>query len=478
MEIATTTIQAPPKVKQSKISKVREDNDTTEIIEPRASKPKESSTPAGRATADAVDGGDAPIIRATPQGLRRTGGEGRAPPTISRGRLLLRAMAQRSVTRRERTPASDKRKPTRSKHAPSNHTNTPKRTLVFGPEDTATDEVDANGSSTTDEPAINDDELSLERLREEDEFDKHARRGVWAPHEIIDLSQRDEDESLRDYSDYHGARGNDRRTPSTRQGDSYGEDDMLQREWRKIPRNYQLPSFDGRKEEVLSFLDGLEHAYDTWGINPSAHVRIAFAQCRDSAARRWMKSNHYEDFNTFRTKFTERFGSHTLRRDALRALRDIRQIGAGCQGFVTAFERVLEGLDRHNLNIGDHELLVFLELAVNEKVRDALDWASFTSTRAALHKIANLSLGQASESTPRPQQAPRDHRDGPAARAAPQPHQPSPAQSQGTAPRRCHSCGSEDHLRAQCPRNAPPPHVPFNNGRGHQGNVSRRPGRL
>ena len=141
---------------------------------------------------------------------------------------------------------------------------------------------------------------------------------------------------------------------------------------------------------MLSFIDGLLHTFETWSIHPDAQVQFAFAQVRDRTARDWMKKNPTTDFAVFRCKFIERFGSHTLRCDALRVLRDIRQTETSNQEFVAAFEHALEELEHHNLTFGEPELLLFLQLAVNERVRDTLEWRDFDNVRSALHKIANL----------------------------------------------------------------------------------------
>lgn len=297
-----------------------------------------------------------------------------------------------------------------------------------------------------------------------------------------DVSYIDEDTTLTGHDEDYGHDEVVYSTPSRKH--QMGE--LLQREWRRIPRNFSLVTFNGSKSDVLPFLDGLTHAFDTWGIDPRAQVQFAFAQLRDEAARTWMKKNPTDDFGSFRRKFVQRFGSHTLRRDALRALRDIRQVGVGNQGFVAAFERVLEELERHNLIIEDGVLLIFLQLAVNERVRDAVEWESFSTVRTALNKIANLTSGQG-EAMSRAH-LPRSGQNGVTARTAPASHQqpprrfPSEAQgSNGGIPRRqCHGCGSEDHFIAHCPhrqgRTPPTGNVPFNNGRGHQGN-GRRPKR-
>jgi hypothetical protein len=397
-----------------------------------------SSTPKPESKAQAVDG-DA---HNAPPSASRKGSEGRAPSAVQGTRRHLRGLLRTLRSReREITPLrSRERSPT---HDFTRHAQTPPR-VSFDDEAVA---------------ETHNSDMGETEVQERDEYS---------------TSFVDEDATLLDRDFSHTGDGEEHAALSR------GRETLLLEEWRRVPRNFTLPTFHGAREEVLPFVDSLLHTFETWGIDPRAQVQFAFAQIRDRTARDWMKRNPTTDFATFRRRFVERFGSHTLRRDALRALRDIRQTGGSNQGFVAAFEHVLEELAHHDLRIGEQELLLFLQLAVCERVRDAIEW-NFASVRDALNRIANLTSGQ-TEHAPRTQ-APRSTTPGPATRAPPpvppQPpfrrHYPSP--QSGEAPRRrCHGCGAEDHLIAHCPQTrhtSPAGRVPFNNGRGHQGNGHR-----
>lgn len=386
--------------------------------------------------------------------------EGRAPPA---GRSP-RGRARGSV----RTPQRSGRSNSPHLRSPKHRDRTPARALKH-----KTDKPPRIAFEEDAEPEAGAHEEDKEEPHEDD---PHAYEVAdTMPHDEYSVSYVDEDVTLmdRDFYDTHDdTRDHTREHGATR-------DPRLIEEWKRVPRNFILPTFEGGKENVLPFLDGLLHTFETWSIAPEVQVQFAFAQVRDRTARDWMKKNPTRDFATFRSKFLERFGSHTLRRDALRALRDIRQTGNSNQGFVAAFEHVLEELEHHNLILGEPELLLFLQLAVNERVRDALEWRDFDNVRAALHKIANLAAGQ-TYTAPR-SEPPRGVHHSPAARIPPATsRQQMPRRfpsgqhgaSGGPQPRRCHGCGSEDHLIAQCPQasHGPPAgRVPFNNGRGHQG---------
>jgi hypothetical protein len=457
---------------------INEDDGSSVRKSAKSAKPKEqngpsSSTPDPKARAKVVDG-DA-HSEPTPSATTEKG-EGRAP--AARGVRGRPRGPTRTPTRlgrsRERTPARSAKHRTPDARSTRHRERTPisdiKRRSQTPPRISFEDEEDATNANSHDE----------DEQRETAEEDDTV--GIPDEHSV---SYVDDGDTLleRDFCDAHEGRkaDNTEEWEASTQDRENSKESLLQREWRRVPRNFTLPTYSGGKDGVLPFIDGLVHTFETWSIDPRVQVQFAFAQLRDRTARDWMKRNPTGDFPTFSRRFTERFGSHTLRRDALRALRDIRQTGGSNQGFVAAFESVLEELEHHNLTIGEAELLLFLQLAVNERVRDALEWRDFGSVRAALNKIANLTSGQGTYPAPRTQTPQANHGNQSSQRArapTPAPHQPPRFPQAGIEQfrRRCHGCGSEDHMVAQCPqgnRTQPNGYVPFNNGRGHQGNGYR-----
>jgi hypothetical protein len=409
-----------------------------------------TSTPRLKVPAVVGDAHDVPALRA------REKSEGRAPPADrgprGRTRSIIRTPQRNGhgrATPTARSPKLRDRTPVR----------VPKRSAGKPPRITFEEETEAEAGDRS------EGEAEPREVEEEHRIEEH------------DVSYIDEDTTLmeRDFGDARGGyqapdTDEERRKPVR----DIPRDALLLEEWRRVPRNFSLPTFDGKKDNVLSFIDGLVHTFETWSIHPNAQVQFAFAQIRDRTARDWMKKNPTTDFAVFRGKFIERFGSHTLRRDALRALRDIRQIGTSNQEFVAAFEHILEELEHHNLTIGEPELLLFLQLAVNERVRDALEWRSYNSCRAVLNKIANLTSAQ-DEPIQHWEHVPRDYDSGSTSRASFPPPQSSSwrlssdvQEGRGTQRRRCHGCGSEEHIIANCPqRNNTAFREPSNERHGH-----------
>jgi hypothetical protein len=266
-------------------------------------------------------------------------------------------------------------------------------------------------------------------------------------------------------------------------------DSNLLKEWSRIPKNFHLPTFESRRDDVLDFLEAIEHTFDVWGIQEDrARIKFMWAQCRDTTSRVWFKE-HMESFGTYDSfckEFVRRFASHTARRDALKSLRDIRQTGDP-RGFVTAFERVMENLTRFGLHIDEEELIIFIQLAVNDSVRDGLDWSRYRTAHEALTKIASLSSARPrddSHHSSRSRDETQHSRDTPArkihapeTKRAPHKDRHEDRRPSGTfqrdGDRRCFSCGSDQHLRADCPQQGSAS-VPFNKGNGHhQGNGPR-----
>ena len=265
----------------------------------------------------------------------------------------------------------------------------------------------------------------------------------------------------------------------------------LLKEWSRIPKNFHLPTFESRRDDVLDFLEAMEHTFDVWGIQEDcARIKFMWAQCRDTTSRVWFKEHMDSfDYNSFCKEFVRRFASHTARRDALKSLRDIRQTGDP-RGFVTAFERVMENLTRFGLHIDQEELIIFIQLAVTDSVRDGLDWSLYKTAHDALTKIASLSSARPrddSHHSNRPRNETHHSRDTPARKThAPETkHAPHKDRNEDRRPggtfqrdgdRRCFSCGSDQHLRADCPHQ--PAGVPFNKGNGHRQGNGPRPRRF